>query len=127
MKKILIVDDDHFILNMLDAALTTENYETVRAYNGKEALAEMLENEFDAVITDIRMPEKDGISFVNEMRAQNIQTPVIAISGDKKGGQKADEALGFACYFAADVMEKPVQKEDLLTVLKLAIGERDKE
>jgi CheY-like chemotaxis protein len=120
-KKILIVDDDELILATLETALRTANYETTKCKNGKEAIEVIKKEIFDAIITDIMMPEMNGIEFVSEMRQMGVHTPVVAISGDS-GAYQADENLGFACYFANEVLKKPVQKDQILKLLELAMG-----
>lgn len=126
IKKVLIVDDDEFVLDILELALKSTDYEAVRCCNGQQALHALKTGRYAAVITDIIMPEKNGVELVNEMRRMDIQTPVIAISGDKDG-QKADDNLDFACYFADDILKKPVQKEQLLNILDLVVRPSAKE
>lgn len=119
-KRVLLVDDDLFALGLLDQALKSEGYETVACHNGEEALAILKKKKFDAVITDIIMPEKDGIDLLNNMRALDIQTPVIGMSGNRNS-HHADDRLDFACYFAGDILQKPVRKDEILDILKTVL------
>ena len=62
MHTILICDDDKDIVSALDIYLTSEGYKTLRAYNGKEALQAVEQNEVHLILMDIMMPELDGTS-----------------------------------------------------------------
>ncbi len=79
---ILLVDDDPSILSILKDFLEMKNHEVVTAVNGRRALDLVLaENNFDVVFSDIKMPEMDGLSLLEKMRNNNVQLPVILISG----------------------------------------------
>lgn len=120
-KRILIVDDDKLVLDAMEMALKSAAYDVVRCDDGQQALEAIKIGDFAVVVTDIMMPEKNGIELVNEMRRMDIQTPVIAISGDQDG-YSADENLDFACYFANDVLKKPVKKDQLIDVVNHVVG-----
>lgn len=79
--KILVVDDDREIVELLSIYLRNENYEIVKAYDGKQAL-EKLKNypDVDMVILDIMMPRLDGISVVHEVRKTNQTLPILLLS-----------------------------------------------
>lgn len=116
-KKILIVDDNAFVRNVLEGFLKPVGYITHQCADGEEALDELRKQEFDVVITDIVMPKKDGIQLLNDMRAEDILTPVIAVSGDA-GGKNAEEKVNAGCHYAANVLKKPVKKDDLLKLIE---------
>ena len=61
MAKILICDDERDIVNALDIYLAAEGYETVRAYNGREALRAVSSQQIDLILLDVMMPVMDGI------------------------------------------------------------------
>ncbi|MFT4862045.1 MAG: YesN/AraC family two-component response regulator [Pseudohongiellaceae bacterium] len=79
---ILLVDDDINILEILEEFLTMKGHSVATAINGKAALELVLAaNEFDVVFSDIKMPEMDGLSFLKKLRNNDVQIPVILISG----------------------------------------------
>ncbi len=80
-KKILIVDDDQILLDMLIETLDSLGYQAQGAKNGEEALQKIDSTEFDLVITDIRMPKMDGISFLKTLKEKKPKLPVIMITG----------------------------------------------
>lgn len=124
-KKILVVDDDDFILSLVEMALAEkEGYEIVKATNGREALEEKAKSDFDLIITDIIMPEIDGIKFIDELRKKDKDTPVIAMSGGDDGGD-VDNYINFACYFANETLTKPFTKDELLQAISMVIDNKD--
>src|SRR5574341_442429 len=80
-KKILIVDDDEILVSMLIETLDSFGYQAQGAKNGEEALQKIDSSEFDLVITDIRMPKMDGISFLKTLKEKEPKLPVILITG----------------------------------------------
>jgi CheY-like chemotaxis protein len=123
-KKILIVDDDVFILNLLNTAFKKHpEYIVTNASNGNEALEATKTEEFDLIITDIVMPEKDGITFINEIRKTNKLIPIIAISGGVDG-QSADDYINFTCYFANETLTKPFSQKQLFAAIELVLNNK---
>jgi DNA-binding response OmpR family regulator len=118
MQKILIVDDDHMIREMCREVLDGEGYTVLDANNGRLA-TEILEknDDIELVITDIVMPEKDGIQFIGELRRHSSEIKIIAISG---GGKiNADQYLDMARKLGADlILEKPFNIDELLKAIK---------
>lgn len=122
MRRILVVDDDPQVRRGLSRALHQSGYEVVEAANGREAMAILRQDPPDLVITDINMPEMDGIEIINELRAAGTPVPVIAISG---GGRLPKELLlGDASILGAvATLEKPFELAALLgTVDRLLTG-----
>ena len=78
-QRILVVDDEPKIRNLVRQALSA--FEVVEASNGKEALQSIQEKTPDLIITDIKMPEMDGITFLTLLRNQHPDLPVLALSG----------------------------------------------
>jgi len=82
MKKILLIDDDKLILITLKRLLTREGYIVTAALSGQAALRKVEDDDFDLVISDIRMPQMDGIETVKKIReliAQKGETPIPEI------------------------------------------------
>ena len=115
--RILIVDDDVQIRNMLRQMLELEGYEVMDAPDGKEALRLYLENPIDLIITDIIMPEKEGIEIIMELRRQFPDVKIIAISG----GGRLDPAQYLRIAKSAGVQyafAKPVEREELFKAVR---------
>ena len=121
MARIVIMDDDVQVLDMLSQTLEQEGYEVVEAANGKEGVRLYREDPADLIITDLIMPEKEGIETIVELKRDFPDVKIIAISG---GGQLDPEEyllmakkLGAECTFA-----KPVKREELLKAVSELIG-----
>lgn len=80
-KKILIVDDDEVLVSMLQETLNAMGYSAQGSSDGDQALKKIESEEFDLVITDIRMPKMDGISFLKALKEKKPKMPVIMITG----------------------------------------------
>jgi YesN/AraC family two-component response regulator len=97
--------------------LTKAGYDVLDAANGKVGLAMFRENEVDLVITDLIMPEKEGIEMIMELKSDFPDVKIIAMSGGAQMGpdgylQLAD-ALG-----AQRTLKKPISREDLLGAIE---------
>ncbi len=118
--KILIVDDDPNMHRMLELYLSQENYAITTASSARKVLARMNINQYSLIISDLQMPDIDGIAFIGELRNRNDQTPIIVVSayGDEEIKQKALDAG------ANRILEKPFLREELIaTINKLIIDE----
>lgn len=111
--RILIVDDDDGLRTALRRALEREGHEVVEASNGRHALDRLKETPVNLVITDIIMPESEGIELALILHKTQPELPVIAISG---GGNWTPEFhLSIARKAGAlHAFEKPFAVEDLL-------------
>ncbi len=120
MKQILVIDDEQPIRSLLKIMLEREGFDVITASDGKEGMKLFNEATVDLVITDIVMPEKEGIETILELRKGYPDTPVIAISG---GGRNSPESyLNVAKLLGAvAILQKPVEKENLLTAVKKAL------
>ena len=82
--KVLVVDDEESLRNMLVAFLSREGHQCVTARNGIEALMKIRQNKFDAVITDIVMPQMNGIALTKELLSLSPKLPVMIMTGHSK-------------------------------------------
>lgn len=80
-KKILVVDDEPDVVSTLIESLEVLGYRAEGARDGKEALKALKADNFDLVISDIRMPEKNGIDLLRDIKAGNPELPVVIITG----------------------------------------------
>jgi DNA-binding NtrC family response regulator len=115
--RILIIDDEEQIRAMLEQMLTREGYEVAVADNGKEGMRVCREQEIDLIITDIIMPEKDGIEMILELRHDFPQLKVIAISGGGRLGP--DGYLEMAQKLGAHrTFFKPFNRKEILDAVQ---------
>jgi CheY-like chemotaxis protein len=84
MTTILIVDDDELFRTMLDAMLRSEGHQVLSAVNGTEALAVLDSQAPDLIMTDILMPDGDGIELIGTLNQQARGIPIIAMSGGRR-------------------------------------------
>lgn len=111
---ILIVDDERTIRESLEMILKEEGYETAVASNGKEALNIASAKPFDVIITDLKMPEMDGMTLLNKCMKICPQTSVIIITAHGSL-DSAIEALRIGAY---DYILKPFDFDDVLYKIK---------
>ncbi|MDM8515385.1 response regulator [Desulfobacterales bacterium HSG16] len=122
MACILIVDDDESIRRMLTQMLERGGYEVFNAQDGNVALKMCDQTSFDLVITDLIMPEKEGIETIKEIKENFPTMNIIAMSG---GGRIRPEnylkiagSLGAAC-----TLTKPIERKKLLAAVKALVKE----
>jgi CheY-like chemotaxis protein len=114
LRRILIVDDDPDMLNLLEAVLGRAGFVTVGADNGLEALAILQKDaRFDILCADLRMPRLDGIRLIDQVRRGYPHIKVIVISAwcDDRVRAKVAE------YGVRALVAKPFQRDHLLAVL----------
>jgi CheY-like chemotaxis protein len=111
--KALIVDDSLLVSEAMQMILQSEGFIVDAAYDGLHALALLKQSIPDIVITDVVMPDMDGLEFIRAVRAINPDVPILAISGmGPEGGKlylKQAEKLG-----ADMTLSKPVNRERFL-------------
>ena len=116
MPKILIVDDEKMIRNVVKEYAEFEGYETAEAENGMEAVELCRKEDFDIIIMDIMMPRLDGYSAVKEIR-KSKQIPVIMLSAR---GEEYDKLFGFEIG-VDDYVVKPFSPKELLARIKAVL------
>jgi len=99
--KILIVDDESGIRELLSDLLIFLGYQPFIAADGREALELIARNEPDLIITDINMPKMDGIELLRRVKKQNAKLPVLLISGYKMGNDPLEAVESMADGFLA--------------------------
>ncbi len=122
MARILVIDDEEQLRIMFRESLERDGYQVMDAPNGKVGLKLCHEEPFDLVITDIVMPEKDGIETIGEIRRYFPETKIIAISG---GGNrlKANDVLHTAGILGVQcTLSKPFEIEELLSEVRDLLG-----
>jgi len=120
MAKILSVDDSKVIRDLVEAVLTDNGHEVVTANDGAEGLAEVRNNQFDLILSDINMPVMTGISMVSKIRRlPNYEfTPIIMLTTEssdfKKSKAKNMGATGW--------LQKPFDPERLMKAVNKLVG-----
>jgi len=131
MASILIIDDEEDIRDALQMILERAGYEVRVASNGNEAIKMQREDPAQLVITDIIMPEKDGVRTIKEMRQESPGLRIIAISGGgsvepvayKPGAITTTAYLAAAKEVGADrVFTKPFDRQDLIQAVDEMLG-----
>lgn len=115
-KRLLIVDDEPDLREMLEFEFEMSGASVETAMNGRDALEKFKHQAFDLIISDIRMPGGDGVELIKNLNSQNIQVPLIFISGF--ADIQVDEAyeLGASGYFTKPfVLQEIVNKVAELT------------
>ncbi len=112
MKTILIVDDEKDLVNIISDALTLNNYNTLKAYNGFEAI-ELSKNNPDLILLDIMMPDIDGYDVVKAIR-DSVSCPIIFLSAKD---EEMDIIKGLALG-GDDYLTKPFSLKELIFRIK---------
>jgi CheY-like chemotaxis protein len=113
---ILIVDDERELREVMKQLLSDEGYTVMSAADGVEAGKLIAKQHFDLVITDLIMPEKDGIELMNEMRWKQPQIRILAMSGG--GHVPREQYLRIARGLGAHaVLEKPFTNKTLIDLV----------
>lgn len=121
MSSILVIDDDASVREVLGEMLRLEGHEVTIAENGVEAIPMLTLRRFDLVITDLIMPEKEGIETISEIRRTDTAIPILAISGGGRLGPS--DYLQTARYIGADAtLAKPFARQELLTTIDALLG-----
>lgn len=118
--RILIVDDEEIARKNLAHVLTKEDYEAVAVANGKDALGELEKAEFDVVLTDLRMPDLDGMELLRKIRTRWPDTRVIMITGYATIPSAIEAMQKGAFHY----IPKPFKLEEVRAVVKQALDSR---
>jgi len=120
--KILVVDDEVYILHILDFILGAENYDVVTASNGEQAIQKVREEKPDLVILDIMMPKLDGYETCRMIKKDPAtkHIPVILLTAK---GREVDQKLGREVG-ASDYMTKPFSPSKLIERVQAILGVR---
>ena len=121
-KKVLVIDDDQQFRNYMVELLTEHGYKVCTAENGVAGLEQFSNCQPDIIITDIVMPEKEGVEVILTIRAENPEIPLIAVSGGNLGN--AESYLNMARKLGANAtLAKPFSLSNLLeTVDRLLVA-----
>ena len=122
MAKIIVIDDEPYILLMLKKMLEKEGHLVEMATNGVEGINLYHKNGADLIITDIVMPEKEGLETIINLKTENPSLKVIAISGG--GRVDSREYLHSAQLLGAEkIFQKPFKKDEIVQAVKELLAE----
>lgn len=114
IRKVLIVEDDANIVNLVEIHLNDLGYQVDRAGDGKSGLRKALSGDYGLIILDIMLPELDGLAVCRELRRQNRHTPVLMLTAKS---EEIDKVLGLELG-ADDYLTKPFSIAELLARIK---------
>jgi len=117
MALILIIDDESQIRSMLKLMLEREGHEVIEAPDGIEGIRTYRQNPADLIITDLIMPNKDGIGMIIDLKKEFPNVKIIAMSGGglnkPEGYLKGAQKLGAVC-----TLTKPIDRDEMLRAIK---------
>jgi len=112
-KHILLIEDDIEISELLCSLLERENFQISPVYNGPEGEEKALTGEYDVIILDIMLPQKDGLEVLRDVRGK-IKTPILMLTAK---GDELDRIIGFEMG-ADDYLPKPFNPRELVARIK---------
>ncbi len=116
VSSILVIDDDAQVLNVVSEMLRLEGHAVDVAENGLRAMEKMHDRQFDLVITDLLMPDKEGLETIVDIRRNNRRLPILAISGGGRIGP-GDYLHTARCMGASATLAKPFGRQELLSTI----------
>src|SRR5512143_73223 len=120
MNRILIVDDEQSMRELLSIMLRKEGFDVVAAANGESAIKAIQSDIYDLVITDIRMPQIDGIELLRTVKEVSPETVVIVITAFATT-ETAVDAMKLGAY---DYITKPFKNEEIKLIVHKALEKR---
>jgi DNA-binding NtrC family response regulator len=122
VSRILVIDDDPSVRDVISRVLEDEGHTVAQASEGKVAMVAFAASRFDLVITDINMPEMDGIEVIMALSERRPGLPIIAISG---GGRLPKDLLLTSADMlgAVTTLAKPFDVPDMIAAVERALAE----
>ncbi len=122
MAGILIIDDDTFICKAIQKQLLNKGFKAEVAFNGKSGLEILKKKSFDLILCDFRLPDKNGMEILREVKRMNIQTPVVIITA-YADVRMAVQLMKQGAY---DYMTKPLQHEEIVSLAQKLSKQKNK-
>ena len=118
---LLVVDDDPEMRTLIGRMLHREGHVVVEAANGREALKHIDAQSFDLVVSDLFMPDTDGIELIHTLHRQTPNLPLVAMSGG--GFDDGKDVLAVARLLGAvAIVQKPLTRQKLVGAIRRALG-----
>ncbi|MCG6187118.1 sigma-54-dependent transcriptional regulator [Maribellus maritimus] len=121
MKKVLVIDDDTFMCDLIVNHLKQNNFEAKGTYTGRNGIKLIEKNNFDIVLCDYRLPNTDGFKILQELKSKKPLLPVIIMTAYAEV-RMAVKLIKSGAY---DYITKPVQPEELLRIINKALESTD--
>lgn len=113
---ILVVDDEHAVARASERLLTSHGFNVTVAHNGREAIEKMRSTSFNAIVSDLHMPDVDGRALLRSIRADNLDVPFVFLTGSPD----TNSAIEAVEYGAFRYLVKPAATKELLDVVTKA-------
>lgn len=123
MSKILIIEDDRDIADLIAIHMVDNGHEATKILDGRGGLIMAMEKEYDLIILDLKLPGMDGLEICKKMRQEKIETPIIMLTSKS---EEIDKILGLE-FGADDYMTKPFSIRELVARVKSVLrrGKRE--
>ncbi|MEM6317944.1 MAG: response regulator transcription factor [Bacteroidota bacterium] len=121
MKKVLVVEDDPNIVDLLEIHLTDLDCQVDKALDGKTGLEKGLNNQYDLILLDVMLPYKDGIEICRTLRAKDVRTPILMLTARS---EEIDKVLGLEMG-ADDYLTKPFSVREFIARVKAIFRRMD--
>ena len=122
MARFLILDDDEDLGSVVEMILQLDGHETAVLKRSQDAVAEQRARPADVLITDIFMPDQDGLETIQQFRREFPQVKIIAMSGGGDTLRNVSYLFSAREMGAVQVLRKPFEKEALLNVVQQVLG-----
>ncbi len=113
-KKIIVAEDSSVIQNLTKRILSIQNYQITSVKNGQQVMDKLAKNTYDLILMDINMPIMDGMECARKIRADQLDIPIIAITGNAKNYSIQD----FKEAGIDDYLPKPLNYDNMVEVVK---------
>jgi len=120
--RILVVDDEDIVLESCQAVFELEGFEALLVPSADKALGAMKNNDFDLLLVDVKMPKKDGMYLMQEVKKQRPDIPIIVMSGYYTT-ETIQEAIRMG---AATFIAKPFEPDELVKIVRQVIEKEER-
>lgn len=119
--KVLLVDDEEMVLSAMEVVLKRAGYNVIACKSAQEALKTIETHTFDVILSDLLMPDIDGVAFIETLRTKGVETPVIALTGGIRIGQQnlSEEAVNAGAMLS---LRKPVNRSQVDEAIASALS-----
>lgn len=122
MSRILVIDDDPHVRDILRRMLERQGYEVLAAANGREGIRLFRNQVPDLVVTDILMPEKEGLETIRELRQESPDVKIIVVSGGGDLGEPSSILYMARQFGARYSFQKPIPRDKFLAAVRELAG-----
>ena len=121
MNKALVIEDDHDISNLISINLSDAGFNCTKAHEGKEGLLKAMEETYEIIILDLKLPGMDGFEICRKLRQERINTPIIMLTSKS---EEIDKVLGLEMG-ADDYITKPFSIREFLARVKAVLRRQE--